>query len=165
MYLGTKLLFSLSFNVASLLFKKNVIFWLCWVFTVAWAFLWLERAQAPLQLCPVGLSLQGLLLMPSSDSRARGLQQLQPEGSGLRAPRLHSTDSGVGACRLSCFRASGIFWDQAWKRSLQHWQADILPLSHQRGPYHSLFLSNLFLNTNQQVQTLTLRMIQASIIL
>ena len=40
----------------------------------------------------------------------------------------------VVACRLSCSTACGIFPDQGSNPCLLHWQAEALPLSHQRSP-------------------------------
>ena len=42
-----------------------------------------------------------------------------------------STDSVVGAHRLSCSAARGVFPDQGSNPCLLHWQADSLPLDHQ----------------------------------
>ena len=39
---------------------------------------------------------------------------------------------------LSCPMACGIFWDQGLNPDLLHWQADSLPLSHQRSPQNAL---------------------------
>ena len=82
-------------------FKKKIIlfilliyFWLCGVFIVARAFLWLQCS---------GLSLQWLLLFQSTGSRAHRLQYLGHVGSVVSAPRLQSTSSIVAVPRLSCY--------------------------------------------------------------
>ena len=48
------------------------------------------------------------------------------------ASTLQSTGSVVGAPRLGCSTACGIFPTQGWNPHLLHWQADSSPLSHQR---------------------------------
>ena len=60
-------------------------------------------------------------------SPARALQELQLTGSV------------VGAHRLSCSAACGIFQDQGSNPYLLHWQADSLPLNHQESPSNYFF--------------------------
>ena len=50
------------------------------------------------------------------------------------APRLWSTGSTDVVHRLRCFEACGIFPGQGSNLGLPRWQADSLPLSHQRSP-------------------------------
>ena len=52
--------------------------------------------------------------------------------SGVAAPGLPSTGSTGVAYRLSCSMACGIFPDPGLNPHLLHWQADSLPLSHQK---------------------------------
>ena len=52
--------------------------------------------------------------------------------SGVAAPGLPSTGSTGVAHRLNCSMACGIFPDQGLNPRLLHWQADSLPLSHQK---------------------------------
>ena len=68
---------------------------------------------------------------PGGFSGARRFQWLQHRGSVVAAPGLYSAGSVVGAHRLSCSVACGIFLDQGFNPCLLHWQADSLPLSHQ----------------------------------
>ena len=72
------------------------------------------------QLWCSGISLQWLLLLRSTGSRAHGLQQC-----GTRAWLCQG-------CPTSS--ACGIFPDQGWNPCLLHGQADSLPLSHQGSP-------------------------------
>ena len=72
-------------------------FWLCWVFIAARAFLQLQRVGATLQLLCAGFSLQWLLLLWSSGSRACrlsgwGFRTLEHRlrSCGTRAQLLHS---------------------------------------------------------------------------
>ena len=48
---------------------------------------------------------------------------------------LWSADSVVGAHRLSCCAARGVFLHQGWNPHLLHQQADSLPLSHQESAH------------------------------
>ena len=88
--------------------KNYLFFWLCWVFTAAWAFLQLWQEGAILQVECTGFSLQWLLLL-----------------------LLQSTGSTVVVHGLSCSIGCGIFLDQGSNPCLLHWQADSLLLSHQ----------------------------------
>ena len=81
-------------------FKKNIYFWLHWVFVAALAFL---------QLRCMGFLLWWLLLLQSTGFRANRLQQLQHIGSVVVALRLQSTGSIFVAYRVSCSEACGIF--------------------------------------------------------
>ena len=56
------------------------------------------------------------------------------KASVVAALRLWSTGSVVVVHGLSCSAACGIFLDQRSNLCLLHWQADSLPLSHQRSP-------------------------------
>ena len=50
-----------SFSAISIRIPKLILciyFWLCWLFNVVWAFLWLWRAGAAVQLWSTGFSLQ-----------------------------------------------------------------------------------------------------------
>ena len=61
---------------------------LCWVFTIARAFLWLWLSGAILQLQGTGFSLPWLLLLRSTGPGALQLQQLQHVGSVVVDPGL-----------------------------------------------------------------------------
>ena len=63
------------------------------------------------------------LQLQSTDSRLRGLQQLQHMSSVVAAPRIYSTGSVVAAHRPSC-SATYPFPDQGSNPGLLHWQAD-----------------------------------------
>ena len=97
--------------------------WLCWVFTAAWVFLQLWLVGTTLQLRYVGFSLQWLLFLWITSSRAHGLSSI------------------VVVDRLSCPAACGIFPDQGLNSCLLYWLADSLPLSHQGSPFCSLLTS------------------------
>ena len=71
------------------------IFWLCWVFSAAWAFL--QQWRATLQLWCMGFSQWRLLLLRSTGSRACRPHQLLHVGSVVTAPGLQSTGSIVVA--------------------------------------------------------------------
>ena len=58
------------------------------------------------------------------------------------APRLSSTGSLVVARGPRCSAACAIFLDQGANPCLLHWQADSLPLSHQKSPL--AFLREVF---------------------
>ena len=66
----------------------------------------------------------------SSSYRAQALvlrlQQWQPRGSVVSAPRLQSTGSLVAAHMLSCPMARGVFPDQRSNSCFPHWQVDSL---------------------------------------
>ena len=93
-----------------------------------------ERGYSSLR-C-TGFSLQWLLLLRSSGSQARGLQQLWLAGSRAQPQQLWRTGSVVVACRLqsagsvvvahgpSCSTACGIFPGQGSNPCPLHWQAD-----------------------------------------
>ena len=93
-------------------------FWLCWVFTAV------SRGCSLLQ-CK-GFSLQGLLSLQSSGSRAHGLQS-----RGTGAQNFRFSGSAAKVHRLSGFVACGIFLEQGSSPCLLHWQADSSLLSHQ----------------------------------
>ena len=75
-----------------------------------------------------GFSLRWLLLLQSTGSRARRLQQLQLPGSRAQAQLLWCMG-------LVDPRHVVIFPDQGSNPCLLHWQADSLPLSHQGSPF------------------------------
>ena len=79
------------YSIFFLNFHNCIYFWLCWVFVAVQAFLQLWQSAALLQLQCAGFSLQWLLLLGSTGSRALRLQQLQHMGSVVVAPRLQST--------------------------------------------------------------------------
>ena len=90
-----------------------------------------------LQLHCSGFSLQWLLLLQSTGSRACRLQQLWHVGSVVVAPGLQSSGSVVVAHGLSCYIvACEIFPDQVSNPYLLHWQVDYLALSHQGSSIH-----------------------------
>ena len=60
-------------------------------------------------------------------------------GSAAAAPGLSSTGSAAVAHRLGCSVVCGIFPDQGLNPCPLHWQADSLPLSHQRSPKYVFF--------------------------
>ena len=64
--------------------------------------------------------------MQASAVAARGL--------GGYSSKTQSTGSVVVVYGLSCSAACEIFLDQGLNSCLLHWQADSLPLSHQRSP-------------------------------
>ena len=130
-------------------------FWLCWVFTVAWAVLQLQRVVATLQLQRAGFSLLQLLLLQSRDSVAccrigalghAGIsncgswaQQLWLPGSRAQTPQVRHTGLGHST-------ACGTFLDQGSNSCLLHWQPDSLPLSHQGSPRFYMLLTKDRLN-------------------
>ena len=79
-----------------------------------------------------GFSLQWLLLLRSTGSRALGLQCLQCVGSILVA---HG---------LSCSAVCGIFPDQGLNLHLLLWQADSSPPNHQGNPTGGFFFFLIF---------------------
>ena len=83
------------------------LFWLCWVFIAAWAFLQLWQVGATLQLQCVGFSLWWLLLLWST-----GFRVCEPQHSVVAVPRLQGLGSVVVVHGLSCCPACGIFPDQ-----------------------------------------------------
>ena len=89
---------------------------------------------ATVQLWYTGSSLQWLLLLQITSSRACWLQQLQHMDSVIVTPRLQSTGTKVVTHGFSCSVACGIFLDQGSNLCLLHWQEDSLPLSHQGSP-------------------------------
>ena len=78
-----------------------------------------------------GHSLAAVLRLLPEGALAR---QDGPQGAGPRrcGSGLRSTGSVLGVQGLSSFTALGIFLDQGLNSCLLHWQADSLPLSHQR---------------------------------
>ena len=104
--------------------------WLCWVFTAAWGFLWLQWPKAALELWCTDFSLWLLLLC-----REWALGHMGFSGCGSQSleHRLNSV-----AHRLSCSAACGIFPDQVSNPRLLHWQADSLPLNQQGSPVQTL---------------------------
>ena len=116
-------------------FLKKKYFWLCWVFVTMQASLQLQRAGATL-LCSVRTS-HGCDI--SCCGRAWALQGtgasvVAAVGSVVVVLGLQSTGSTAVVHGLSCSKACGIFWDQGLNLRLLHWQADSLPVSHQRSP-------------------------------
>ena len=123
---------SLSRRLPAIIFFTGFLFGRCWVSVAAGSFLSLQRVGSTLWLRCTGCSLQELLLLQSTDSRVFRLQWLWHTGPMVAAPRLWSTGSVVMAHRLTCSAVHGIFLDQGLNPYLLHWQADSLPLSHQR---------------------------------
>ena len=78
-----------------------------------------------------GFSLQWLLLLQRTGSRAHRLQWLQHVGSIAAALGPKSSGSIVMVHKFSCSTTWGIFPDLGSNPCLLHWQADSLPLSHQ----------------------------------
>ena len=73
----------------------NFCFFLCWVFTAAWAFSSCSK-WGLLSVVVCGLLIVWLLLLQSAGSRAWGLQYLQHIGSLVVTPRLNcSTECGI----------------------------------------------------------------------
>ena len=79
------------------------------------------------------VGMQALLIVMASLVVEHGLRSVR--ASVVAAPRLESTSSVVVVRRLSCSTACGIFWDEGLNSCLLHWQADSLPLGHQRCPH------------------------------
>ena len=122
---------------------------LCWVFTVARAFLPLWTGgyslAVVLGLLTVGASLvaeEGLQGMQASVVAAHGLSSIC--GSWSLGHRLNS----YGA-QASCSEAYGIFLDQGRNPCRLHWQVDSSPVSYHRSPsmillnYHVLKVKTL----------------------
>ena len=61
--------------------------------------------------------------------------------------------SVVVACGLSCSVEGGIFLDQESKPCPLLWEADSLPLSHQRSPSINFFLNFLLITGNIRVDS------------
>ena len=80
---------------------------------------------AALQLWCMGFSLRWLLLW-STGSRAS-----LAAARGLRSSGSQALEHRLSSC---CSKACGIVPDQGSNPRLLHWQADSLPLSHQRSP-------------------------------
>ena len=95
-------------------------------------FLYLWRLGATLHLWCVGFSLQWLLLLQTSGSRARGLSSC---GSRALEHRLSSCGTRPYSCSMAC----GIFPEQESSPWPLHWQADSQPLDHQGSPISGLF--------------------------
>ena len=76
------------------------------------------------------IAMHGLLIEAASLAAEHRLQSVW--ASVVPAPGLQSTGSIVVAHRLSFPMACGIFPNHGLKPCLLHWQADSLPLSHQR---------------------------------
>ena len=99
----------------------------CWVFVTVWPFF------PPLVRDHCGEQ----RLLSSCDVQASHCGDLSCCGawaSVAEAPRLYSTNLIVAEHGFSCFVVCGIFFDQESNPCLLHWQADSLPLSHQRSP-------------------------------
>ena len=75
------------------------LFWLCWIFIAAQAFLQLRRAGSTLSLWCMSFSSQWLLLLWSTGSGARGLSTCGSQALEHRLIVVHG---------LSCFKACGI---------------------------------------------------------
>ena len=102
---------SLKKNFFFNLLKKCLTCTHCWIYLLT-AVLALCRCTWAFSTCSVqGFSLRGLLLLRSMGSRHRGLI--------------------VGAHRLSCSKACGIFPDQGSNPWPLCWQVDSYPLHHQ----------------------------------
>ena len=102
-----------------------------------------REGAAPLAVCGFLIALR--LLLWNTGPRVRGLQELQHVGSVV----MHG---------VSFSTACGIFPDQGLNPCLLHWQADSLPLSHQRSPHVHIYktLIELLLNARPQLGTLSL---------
>ena len=85
---------------------------------------------AALQLWCMGFSLRWLLLW-STGSRAS-----LAAARGLRSFGSQALEHRLSSC---CSKACGIVPDQGSNPRLLHWQADSLPLSHQRSPSMNTF--------------------------
>ena len=120
--------------VRNLFIYLFILFLTVLVFTAVWAFLQLQRAGATLQLRCSGFSVQKLLLLRSTGSRAHKLSS--------SAPRLQSTGSIVVAQEFSCFAACGTFPDQGSNLCPLLWQVGSSSLSHQGSP-NECFLNEL----------------------
>ena len=123
-------------------FFFSLYLWLCWVFTAAWAFLWLWRA---------GLS------SSCGASHCGGFPccrvwALRRKGFGSVACGLSSWGSWAPRHRLSCSAGCGIFPDQGLNSCLLHWQADSLPLSQQRSSWTVLSIQFFFKQLNKTLQ-------------
>ena len=109
-----------------------IYFGVCWVFLAAWAFLWLRRAGAALQLRCTRASHGGGFFC----CRARPL-----ECSGFSSHRTWAQQlwhTGIVAPWHV-----GIFLDQGLNVCPLHWQADSYPLCHQGSPPSRNFLKSL----------------------
>ena len=78
-----------------------------------WGLLSHFRVRATFSLQGAGFSLQWLLSLRGTGSRAGELQQLWHVGSGVAVPGLQSTGSLIVAHGLSCLAACGILLDQS----------------------------------------------------
>ena len=85
----------------------------------------------------------GLLIAVASLIVEHRLQGTQ--ASVVEAPGLQNTGPAVAVHGLSCSTACGILRDQGSNSCLLHWQADSLPLSHQRSPTILLFDSMILI--------------------
>ena len=108
-----------------------LLYWLCWVFGAAWTSLHLQQAGATLRLWCSAFSLQRLLLLRSTGSRAH---RLSSRSSLALEHRLSSRDTHG----LSRYVACGIFPNQGLNLCLLYWQADSQPLNHWGSPSLSL---------------------------
>ena len=99
-----------------------------------------------LQLQRAGTTLQahGFLITAVSLVAENGIQGART--SGVVAHRLQGTDSVLLAHQESCPAAHRIFMDQGSNLCpLHHWQADSLPVSHQRRPKHEFLKGSVFI--------------------
>ena len=108
----------------SLFLRKKDLFFLCWVSGAVQAFS--NCGEGGYSLAVV----LKLLIVVTSLAVERRLQCAR--ASADAAPGLQSTGSVVVVHRIRCSMACGIFLDQGTNLCLLHWQADSVPLSHQR---------------------------------
>ena len=120
-------------NWMLLFFKNNYIYLLLAVPGLLCGLSVVATSRDYSSLWCMGFSLCWLLLQ-STGSRARGLQQLCHVGLTVVLPGLQCTGSTIVAPGLSCSSACGIFPDQGQNLCLLHWQVDSSPLSHQGSP-------------------------------
>lgn len=88
-----------------------ILFWRCWVFTVAHRFSLVSESGDYSLVVVRRLSLWCLVLLQSAGSGA-GAAVAATHGSVSAAPGLWSTGSLVGAHRLICSSACGVFLDK-----------------------------------------------------
>ena len=110
----------------SLFLRKKDLFFLCWVSGAVQAFS--NCGEGGYSLAVV----LKLLIVVTSLAVEHRLQC--PRASADAAPGLQSTGSVAVVHRIRCSVARGIFLDQGTNLRLLHWQADSVPLSHQRKP-------------------------------
>ena len=112
-------------------------FWQHWVFVAVQGLFLVEASGSHSLVALHRLLMWWFLLLQSTGSRARGVSSC---GSWILE---HS--SILGAHRLSCSTACGIFLEQGSNPCSLHWRVDSLPLDHQRSP-KSLYINHYILS-------------------